>query len=84
VCGPVVDIVDSVRQKFEGSGIRFIHIEIFEDNDPNRGYNRWTKEWHLPTEPWTFLVDGTGVIRARFEGLVTAQELEQAIRDTLQ
>lgn len=84
VCGPVVDVVDSVRKKFEGSGIRFIHIEIFEDNDPNRGYNRWTKEWHLPTEPWTFLVDGTGVIRARFEGLVTAQELEQAIRDTLQ
>ena len=83
VCGPAVDIVDSVRQKLAGTDIRFIHIEIFEDNDPNRGFNQWAKEWNLPTEPWTFVVDASGVIQARFEGLVTAQELEQSVRDTL-
>jgi hypothetical protein len=83
VCGPVVDIVDAVRRNVTGSDIRFIHIEIFEDNDPSRGFNTWTKEWNLPTEPWTFVVDGDGVIQARFEGLVTVQELEQTVRDTL-
>jgi hypothetical protein len=83
VCGPVVDVVDAVRENLEGSGIRFIHVEIFEGNDPNRGFNRWVEEWNLPTEPWTFVVDGDGVVRARFEGLVTVQELEQAVRDTL-
>jgi hypothetical protein len=83
VCGPAVDVVDAVRQGLEGSGIRFIHIEIFENNDPNQGYNEWAREWSLQTEPWTFVVDGSGVIQARFEGLVTAQELEQAVRDTL-
>jgi hypothetical protein len=83
VCGPAVDIVDAVRQRLEGSGIRFIHIEIFESNDPNLGYNEWAREWNLPTEPWTFVVDRTGIIQARFEGLVTAQELEQAVRDTI-
>jgi hypothetical protein len=78
-----VDIVDTVRQKLAGTDIRFIHIEIFEDNDPNRGYNQWAKEWNLPTEPWTFVVDASGVIQARFEGLVTVQELEQTVRDML-
>ena len=83
VCGPVVDIVDAVRKKFESSDVRFIHVEVFQSNDPQQGYNQWMQEWNLPTEPWTFLVDGTGKIRARFEGLITAGELEQAVRDEL-
>jgi hypothetical protein len=83
VCGPVVDIVDAVRKKFESSDVRFIHVEVFQSNDPQQGYNQWMQEWNLPTEPWTFLVDGTGKIRARFEGLITAGELEQAVRDDL-
>ena len=83
VCGPVVDIVDGVRQELEGSGMRFIHVEVFEGNDPNAGYNEWMREWSLETEPWTFVVDGDGVVSARFEGLVTAGELEQAARGAL-
>jgi hypothetical protein len=83
VCGPVLDIVDAVRKQTEGTGIRFIHIEIFEDNDPQRGFNKWVREWNLPSEPYTFLVDETGTIVERFEGLVTAVELEQAVRDYL-
>jgi hypothetical protein len=83
VCGPVVDIVDEVRKRLEGSGVRFIHVEVFQNNDPQQGYNRWMKEWKLPTEPWTFLVDSSGVIQGRFEGLVTADELEAAVRDDL-
>jgi hypothetical protein len=83
VCGPVVDIVDAVRAKLADSGVRFIHVEIYEGNDPQRGFNRWVQEWSLPTEPWTFLVDGSGTIRARFEGLVTADELEHAVRELL-
>ncbi|MDP8911332.1 MAG: hypothetical protein M3M94_04630, partial [Actinomycetota bacterium] len=51
-CGPVVDVVDVVRRRFEDSGIRFIHVEIYRDNKPSLGPNRWVKqEWHLPTEP---------------------------------
>jgi hypothetical protein len=83
VCGPVVDIVEGVRNKLESEGVRFIHVEVFEGNDPNNGFNQWMREWNLPTEPWTFLVDGTGTIRGRFEGLVTTQELEQAVRELL-
>ena len=83
VCGPVVDVVDEVRSQFPNSGIRFIHVEIYQNNEPSQGFNRWVKEWGLPTEPWTFVVDGSGTIRDRFEGLVTVGELEQSVRDHL-
>jgi len=82
-CGPVVDVVEEVAHRFEGSDVRFIHVEVFEDNDPAKGYNRWMQEWRLPTEPWTFLVDGTGKVVERYEGPVSVNELEQAVHDKL-
>jgi hypothetical protein len=84
VCGPVVDVVDDVRTRFPNSEIRFIHVEIYENNEPSQGFNQWVKEWALPTEPWTFVVDGSGTIRDRFEGLLTVEELERSVRDNLQ
>jgi hypothetical protein len=83
VCGPTVEVVEKVQRRFAGSGIRFIHIEIYTDNDPNKPYNRWVRQWNLPTEPWVFLVDGSGKIRAKFEGAVSVDELERAVRDDL-
>jgi hypothetical protein len=79
-CGPVVDVVDYVRRRFERRGIRFIHVEVYKDNRPSEGYNRWMRQWGLRSEPWTFVVDGRGRIRAKFEGSVSAGELESAIR----
>ncbi|RDI75763.1 hypothetical protein Gocc_0182 [Gaiella occulta] len=78
-CGPVVQVVQSVAKRWRGKGIDFIHVEIYEGNDPARGTNRWVNEWRLPTEPWTFVVDRTGVIRARIEGAFGAGELEAAV-----
>lgn len=82
-CGPVVDVVDEVSRRVDGEGIRFIHVEVFEDNDPAKGFNRWMQEWKLPTEPWTFLVGADGRIAGRFEGTVSVQELEAAVREKL-
>jgi hypothetical protein len=79
-CGPVVDVVQEVAHRLEGSGVRFIHVEVYEDNDPARGYNRWMKEWHLQTEPWTFVVNRRGRIASRFQGTVSVEELEPAAR----
>lgn len=79
-CGPVVDVVEEVARRFEGSGVRFIHAEVYEDNDPAKPYNSWMREWGLETEPWTFLVGRNGRIAARFEGVVSVRELEEAVR----
>lgn len=82
-CGPVVDVVDAVRRQFTGSGIRFIHVEVYKDNNPGLGYDKWVRQWHLPSEPWTFLVGSDGRIKARFEGSVSVQELATAVRREL-
>jgi hypothetical protein len=82
-CGPVVDVVEEVSRRVEAENVRFIHVEVFEGNDPAKGFNRWMREWSLPTEPWTFLVGGDGKIAARFEGTLSVQELEQAVREKL-
>lgn len=79
-CGPVVQVVQSVAKAWQGKGVDFIHIEIYRDNDPSRGTNRWVDEWKLPTEPFTFVVDRSGVIRTRIEGAFSAAELEAAVR----
>jgi hypothetical protein len=79
-CGPVVDVADAARKRFARRGIRFIHVEIYRDNDPRKGQNRWVKEWHLASEPWTFLVGADGRIKAKFGGSLSVGELSAAIR----
>jgi hypothetical protein len=41
------------------------------------------RQWHLPGEPWTFLVGRDGRIKAKFEGSVSMTELGHAIRQRL-
>jgi hypothetical protein len=83
VCGPVVDVVEHVRRKFAGSGIRFIHVEIYKNNDPRKGRNKWVAQWRLPSEPWTFVVGRDGLSKAKFEGSVSAGELGSTIKSVL-
>ena len=82
-CGPVVDVVSHVRKQLAGSDVRFMHVEVYADNDPARGYNRWMRRWGLQSEPWVFLVGRDGRIKAKFEGAVSAGEVLAAVRSTL-
>ncbi len=82
-CGPVVDVVDAVRRRFTGTPVRFIHVEVYRDNDPAKGYNRFMREWRLPSEPWTFLVGADGRIKGKYEGSVSVAELAAAVRTQL-
>ena len=82
-CGPVVDVVEAVRKEFAARGIRFIHVEVFQDNDPTRGYNHWMRQWGLRSEPWVFLVGSDGRVKAKFEGSVSEAELAAAVRADL-
>ena len=79
-CAPVVDVVEEVARRQASSPVRFIHVEVYEDNDPAKGYNRWMQEWGLTTEPWTFVVGADGKISDSFEGPVSVRELEDAVR----
>jgi hypothetical protein len=77
-CGPVVDIAEQVRAQ-NGKGVAFIQQEIYQDNDPGKPVREQVAAWRLPTEPWAFVIDRTGKIAARFEGVFSTGELARAV-----
>ena len=83
LCGPTVKIAEAVQKDMKDTPMRFIHVEIYRDNDPNSGPNPWVQQWALPSEPWVFVVGADGKIRSKFEGAVGRDELEQAARAAL-
>ncbi len=78
VCGPVVDISEQVKSEY-GDDVAFIHQEIFEDNDINKGLQEQVKEYGLPTEPWVYVIDADGKISTAIEGAYGVTELEDAV-----
>ncbi|MCW2979421.1 MAG: hypothetical protein JWO14_1148 [Solirubrobacterales bacterium] len=66
-CGPVVDVAEQAQHEFEGKA-NFIHMEIYNDNDPSKGVRPQVRRFHLPTEPWLFAINREGVISATIEG----------------
>ena len=86
ICGPVVETVARLIPDY-GEDIAFIHIEPY-DLDLIRAGGKVepsveAKAWGLPSEPWVFLIDASGRLTAKFEGIVTLEELDEAIRATL-
>jgi hypothetical protein len=79
VCGPVVDVMLQAQVAHEGEDIEFIHMEVFEDNEVEKGYRPQLEAFNLRTEPWLFAVDREGKVVARIEGAFGTDELERAI-----
>jgi len=77
-CGPVVDIAEQVRAQ-SGKGVTFIQQEIYKDNDPGKPLRDQVTAWRLPTEPWAFVIDRTGKVTTRFEGVFSVGELARAV-----
>jgi len=78
VCGPVVDVVEQAKANAP-KGVAFIHQEIYNENNVEKGVRPQVAAWRLQSEPWTFVIDRGGRISARFEGAFSAGELERAV-----
>ncbi len=78
ICGPVVDEEEQVKQRF-GDRVAFIHMEIYNQNNPAKGVRPQVTAFRLPSEPWTFVIDRHGIVRARFEGALSVAEMEAAV-----
>lgn len=79
VCGPVVDVAEQVKQLY-GDKAAFIHMEIFNDNDPGKGVRPQVRAFHLPSEPWLFAIDREGRIEADIEGAFGVDELTRVVK----
>ncbi|MFN2590277.1 MAG: TlpA family protein disulfide reductase [Actinomycetota bacterium] len=90
ICGPVVDEVTAAYHEIGKAKANFIHVEEFlpgpDLEPPAAAFENQSpgfRAWGLQTEPWTFVIDTEGVIRARFEGPVVASQIEAALQPLL-
>ena len=88
-CGPQVAVLSELNDRWSARA-NFIHVEVYEDPHligESQALGELVEavaEWGLPTEPWTFIVDGAGIVRAKFEGFVTFEELEEGLKDVVE
>ena len=78
VCGPMVDIAEQVHSE-NPDDVAFIHVEVYNDNDPNKGIRPELRAYGLHTEPWLFVMDGSGRVSTRIEGAFSVGDLEAAV-----
>jgi len=81
-CGPLLEIVKGAAP--DHPDVDFVHVEVYTnltdldfaptpENLAPAVLGEW---WNLPSEPWVFVVDETGVVQARFEGVLAVEELD--------
>ena len=78
-CGPVVDQAAQLQATY-GKRVAFIHMEVYKDNDPTKGYRPQLRAWRLASEPWVFAIDRRGRVVARLEGAASLGEMQQAVQ----
>ncbi|MEA2452594.1 MAG: hypothetical protein QOG04_1304 [Actinomycetota bacterium] len=80
VCAPTLNIVKAASKSM--TGVTFIHVEVYKNlDDPGHLVPvKAVREWGLPSEPWVFVVDANGKVAAKYEGTVTAGELEAVLK----
>lgn len=93
-CGPTLDIVKTVVPEYRDR-VDFIHVEPYLLEPTEAGLQpdlddqgrlqvvQAVLDYGLPTEPYQFLVDGAGVVRASFQGIASADEIRAALDEVL-
>jgi hypothetical protein len=91
VCGPVTDVTEQVKSEY-GDRADFIHMEIYQDNDVNKGVRPQVAQWGLCSkrgksivcnEPFLFTINRRGRVAGRLQGAFSVSELEAAVRKAL-
>jgi hypothetical protein len=81
-CGPELDAVLQLHKTY-AERANFVHVEIYQHPFDGQRVAAAVDEWHLPSDPWIFIVDKTGIVRDRFEGAAPFEELEPALKAVL-
>jgi hypothetical protein len=88
-CGPTLNVVKQAAADYKDR-LTFIHVEPYElkmtdghlqpvlDENNNPIPVASVNDWGLPTEPYIFVVDATGKLSAKFEGIAAVDELKAA------
>lgn len=74
-CDRQLQMIKSLLQKYQSKMI-FIHMDQYDDPEAYSAY-------HVPGDPWTFIVDSQGVVRFQQAGSMLYNELDDAIQSAL-
>jgi hypothetical protein len=87
----VTDVTEQVKSEY-GDRADFIHMEIYQDNDVNKGVRPQVAQWGLCSrhgksivcnEPFLFTINRRGRVAAQLQGAFSVSELEAAVRKAL-
>jgi hypothetical protein len=88
-CGPTLDKVKSVAAAHPEVNVVQVEPYVMQMQDgmlqpqlTEEGWLQaapWAEAWGLRTEPFVAVVDADGLVRAKFEGALTTEELEEAL-----
>lgn len=88
-CGPTLDVVKQAAADYTGR-LTFIHVEPYQLQMKDGHLQPVltaenlpipvdvVDQWGLPTEPYIFVVDASGKVSAKFEGIAAEDELRAA------
>jgi hypothetical protein len=82
VCGPVVDVAEQAKHEY-GDKATFIHMEIYNENDPGKEVRPQVRKFHLPSEPWLFTIDRRGIVRDAVEGAFGLELMHEAVNKAI-
>jgi hypothetical protein len=85
LCGPQVEEAADLARRY-GDRVDFVHVDLYQHPEDIHGdlahaeRSPILREWGIRTDEWTFVIDASGRVAARFEAFVPRAELEPAIR----
>jgi hypothetical protein len=94
-CGPTIEKVKEVAASHP-TDVNFVHVEPYlmwvkdgylQPMLSEEGWLQsapWTERFGLRTEPYVMVLDAEGLVRAKFEGAITVEELEDALWEATQ
>ena len=74
-CDRQLQMIKSLLQKYQGKMI-FIHLDQYDNPGAYKAYR-------VPGDPWTFAIDGRGIVRFQQAGAMLYSELENAVQSAL-
>jgi len=72
-CGPVLDELLELTGELEDR-IDFAHVEIYRSNT-GADVSPTVETWGLPSEPWLYTIDPSGIIQGRLDGAFGGDEM---------
>ena len=94
-CGPTIEKVKEVAASHPDD-VNFVHVEPYlmwmkdgylQPMLSEEGWLQsapWTERYGLRTEPYVMVLDAEGLVRGKFEGAITVEELEDVLWEATQ